>query len=167
MWRAARLDQVFYRDATTRESPWPTFSVVAVCVVAGAIGGATGALGGPGEVVAASALHGAADMVITWLLISQLVCLIGIVLLRARVSYRGALQALGFAYAPGVLFVFRAVPLIDIPLLAIAGFWQLAATYVAVRAAFALGHWKTMLILAVSLVTYGYIRVQLRFMTGV
>jgi hypothetical protein len=168
MWRAARLDGSLYQEiAASRTARAQAPVVISLAVLASAIGGASGALNRPAEGLALAALSSGANTLVTWLLISHILCFVGIVVLRARIGYVGALQALAFSYAPGVLDVFRSVPIVGIVALTVTAFWSLAALYVAVRRGFELGHWKTVAAVAVSLVSYAYIRVQLRFMTGI
>jgi hypothetical protein len=162
------LDGRLYREvAVSADATWQAFALVGVGAIASGIGAATGAVDGPFEGVAAAALRASADTLITWFILSHILFCLGVLILRARVSYVGALRALAFAYSLGVLDALRSLPIAGIVVSTLVGLWSLAAAYVTVRAGFQLGHWRSIAVVAASIFLYAVIRVQLKLVTGV
>jgi hypothetical protein len=97
---------------------------VAVCGAIGSIGhGGSGIIGG---VVGAF---------VGWLVWSGVTYLIGDKLLGGTATWGELLRTIGFAQAPGVLFIFGIIPILSWPILFAAGIWMLVAGVVAIRQA--------------------------------
>lgn len=155
---AARVDAAIYteveHDATATGQ---AAGVVAIVAGASAIGGAAGGAGGmAGGVVAA---------LLGWLLWSGLTYLIGDKLLGGTATWGELLRAVGFAQAPGVLYIFAGVPGLGLIVRTVVGIWVLICGVVAIREAldFSTGKailtailgWVTMIMLSLALVGPG------------
>ncbi len=155
---AARVDAAMYteveHDATATGQ---AAGVVAIVAGASAIGGAAAGAGGmAGGVIAA---------LLGWLLWSGLTYLIGDKLLGGTATWGELLRAVGFAQAPGVLYLFAGVPGLGLIVRTVVGIWVLICGVVAIREAldFSTGKailtailgWVTMIMLSLALVGPG------------
>ena len=151
---AARVDAAMYteveHDATATSQ---AAGVVAIVAVASAVGGASAGAGSMvGAVIAA---------LVGWLLWSGLTYLIGDKLLGGTATWGELLRAVGFAQAPGVLYVLAAVPGLGGIVRAVVGIWVLVCGVVGIREAldFSTGKailtaiigWATMIALSLAL----------------
>ncbi|MDQ3697822.1 MAG: YIP1 family protein [Gemmatimonadota bacterium] len=125
---AAMLDVATYEEVeadTTATGQAAT--VVAIVAVCAAIGGARG---GGGGVIA-----GLIGAVLGWLVWSGVTYLIGDKLLGGTATWGELLRTIGFAQAPGVLYILGIVPILG-GLVRLAVFiWILAAGIIAIRQA--------------------------------
>ena len=128
MMGAARLDAATYEevehDASATGQAAVVVAIVAVASAIGAIG--DGGAGPIGALVAA---------LIGWLVWAGVTYLIGDKLLGGTASWGELLRTLGFAQAPGVLFVLGIVPLLGGLVRFVVGIWILVAGVVAIRQA--------------------------------
>lgn len=125
---AAKIDVDVYReveqDQTATKQAAGVVAIVAVCSAIGWVGdGAMGMLGG-----VLSALLG-------WLLWSGVTYLIGDKLLGGTATWGELLRAIGFAQAPGVLYIFAGIPLLGWLIRPVVGIWVLICGIVAIREA--------------------------------
>lgn len=125
---AAKLDVGTYEevehdlDATTQAA-----GVVAIVAVCAAIGGAGDGSGGIiGRPIAA---------LVGWLIWSGVTFVIGTRLLGGTATWGEMLRTIGFAHAPGVLYVLAGLPLLGSLVGPVVGLWMLAAGLIAVRQA--------------------------------
>ena len=125
---AAMLDVSTYEEleadstATTQAA-----IVVAIVAVASAIGALSGGLG-----AILGSLFGA---FIGWLVWSGITYLIGDKLLGGTATWGELLRTLGFAQAPGVLYVLAIIPLLGWVVRIVVGIWILVAGIIAIRQA--------------------------------
>jgi hypothetical protein len=125
---AARVDAAIYQevehDTTATGQAAGVVAIVAVCSAIGGVGaGAAGMIGG-----VVSALLG-------WLVWSGITYLIGDKLLGGTATWGELLRAVGFAQAPGVLYILAAIPLLGWLVRPIVGIWILVCGIVAIREA--------------------------------
>jgi hypothetical protein len=102
-------------------------AVVAMVAVTSAIG-ASGDGGG-------SILFAPVAQIIGWLIWAGVTYLIGAKLFGGTATWGELLRTLGFAQAPGVLYLFAVVPFFGGLLRAIVGIWMLVAGIIAIRQA--------------------------------
>jgi hypothetical protein len=128
---AARLDVRTYEEVEADTTATPqAMAVVALAALASGVG-AMGR-GGPGV---GATLVGA---LVGWVVWACLIWVIGAMLLPERQTEADAgqlLRTIGFAASPGLLLVFRLLPLVGIVVVFVVWIWQLATTVVAVRQA--------------------------------
>lgn len=125
---AALLDVATYEDVEAdQNATTQAAGVVAIVAVAQAIGSL--GMGGNGIVMAVfSAIFG-------WLIWSGLTYLIGDKLLGGTATWGELLRTIGFAQAPGVLYVLGVVPLVGSVIRLVVGVWILVAGIIAIRQA--------------------------------
>ena len=125
---AAKADAAMYTEvehdaAATSQAA----GVVAITAVASAVGGVSAGAGGmAGAVIAA---------LVGWLLWAGLTYVIGDKLLGGTATWGELLRAVGFAQAPGILYVLAAVPGLGDIVRAVVGIWVLVCGVVAIREA--------------------------------
>jgi len=128
---AARLDVRTYEEVEADASATTqAMGVVALAALAGGVGVA----GAGGTGVLATVVGG----LVGWFAWAGLIWLIGALLLpepQTEADIGQLLRTIGFAAAPGLLLVFRVIPLVGGILAFVIWVWQLAATVVAVRQA--------------------------------
>jgi hypothetical protein len=125
---AARLDVATYEEVEAdRSATGQAAAVVAVVAVASAIGnigeGTTGVIG---------ALFSA---IIGWLIWSGVTYLIGTKLFGGTADWGELLRTLGFAQAPGVLYVLGIIPILGGLVKFLVAIWILVAGIIAIRQA--------------------------------
>lgn len=125
---AARLDPAIYTEV---EHDASATGQAALVVVAAALASAIGNVGagGPGMV---GALVGA---LFGWLLWSAVTYLIGARILGGVATWGELLRTVGFAHAPGILFLFAILPLVGWVVRFGVGIWMLVCGIVAIREA--------------------------------
>lgn len=138
MLAAARIDPAIYNevehDTTATGQAAGVVTIVAVCSAIGAAqAGVTAMLGG---VVAA---------LVGWLIWSAVTYLIGDKILGGTATWGELLRALGFAQAPGVLYVLAILPLMGWLVRLVVGVWILVCGIVALREALDFGTGKAIL----------------------
>jgi len=125
---AARVDSAIYseveHDTTATGQAAAVVAIVAVC---SAIGGAGSGMSGMFAAVVA-ALGG-------WLVWSAVTYLIGDKLLGGTATWGELLRAVGFAQAPGVLYLLAVIPLLGWVVRLVVGIWILVCGIVALREA--------------------------------
>lgn len=103
----------------------------AVVVVLAAIASAVGSLGGGGPSLFAAPVI----QIIGWLVWAGVTYLIGDKLLGGTATWGELLRTLGFAQAPGLLYIFGFLPLLGGLLRFVVGIWILVAGIIAIRQA--------------------------------
>ncbi len=125
---AARVDPAIYteveHDTTATGQAAGVVAIVAICsAIGGAAGGPVGMLSG---VVAA---------LLGWLLWAGVTYLIGDKLLGGTATWGELLRALGFAQAPGALYILAVIPFFGWLIRLVVGLWILVCGIVALREA--------------------------------
>lgn len=128
MLAAAKLEVAVYEEVEADESATAqAAAVVAVAAVASAIGGVGG-----GATTLIAALVGA---LVGWLVWSGITYLIGDKLLGGTATWGELLRTIGFAHAPGVLYVLAIVPGLGWLVRLVVALWMLVTGVVAIRQA--------------------------------
>jgi hypothetical protein len=137
MVAAARLDPGLYneveRDASALGQATAVVIIASVCSALGGVGSAGGMLGG-----LLASLAG-------WLFWAAVTWIVGDKLLGGTATWGELLRTLGFAQAPGVLYITAALPLLGWIARAIVMVWVLCAGIVALREALDFGTGKAIL----------------------
>jgi hypothetical protein len=156
MIRAARLEIGLYNEveadttATTQ-----ALTVVVIAAVAGGIGAAIGgALAGRPSGVAGGLIGGVLTELVGWAVWSYVMYFVGTRIFHGTASYGELLRTLGFAYSPGVLLIFRFIPVLGGLLLLVVGIWRIIAGFIAVREALDLDTGNTLLTIVVGIIAY-------------
>jgi hypothetical protein len=125
---AAMLDVQVYEEVEADQSATTQAAiVVAIVAVAQAIGGA----GDGGRGIIAGVIGAA----VGWLLWAGITYLIGDKLLGGTATWGELLRTIGFAQAPGVLYVFAIIPILGWLVRIVVALWVLVAGIVAIRQA--------------------------------
>lgn len=123
--------------------------VVAIVAVARGIG-ASGA--GP-----FGAAFSAAGALVNWAVWAGICFLVGAKLFGGKASWGELLRTLGFAQAPGILWLFAIIPILGWPLFLILPLWVAVASFIAIRQALDIGNGKTFLTILVALGISGFL----------
>lgn len=125
---AARIDAAIYTEVEHDTTATPQAAgVVAIVAVCSAIGGVAGG--------AAGMLSGVVAALLGWLVWAGVTYLIGDKLLGGTATWGELLRALGFAQAPGVLYILAVIPLLGWFVRFVVGVWILICGIVALREA--------------------------------
>ncbi|MGB1779880.1 MAG: YIP1 family protein, partial [Longimicrobiales bacterium] len=87
---------------------------------------------------------------VTWFTWAGVTYVIGEKIFQGEATWGELLRTLGFAKAPGVLYVFGIVPLLGWGVSAVVGVWMLVTAFVAIRQALDIGNGKTFLTVLVG-----------------
>ncbi|HSK18008.1 MAG TPA: YIP1 family protein [Longimicrobiales bacterium] len=126
-------------------------AIVALCSAIGGIGG--GAQGVFGGLIAA---------LLGWALWAGITYLIGDKLLGGTATWGELLRTLGFAQAPGVLFLLGVVPLLGTVVVIIVGVWILVTGVVAIRQALDFGTGRAIATALLGFIPYALLRAFLQ-----
>ena len=125
---ALRLDAATYEEIEHDPGALgQSAGVVALAGLAAAIGAA-----GQGGAGAVGAMLGS---LLGWLISAGFIWVVGVFFMKHTSDYKELLRTLGFASAPQLLFVLRAVPVLGGVIALAAWLWSLAAFVIAVRQA--------------------------------
>lgn len=125
---AVMLDATVYREVEHDASATgQAAGVVVMAALAALVGGTAAAGGGP--------VSGVVGALAGWLIWGAVAYLVGDKLLGGTASWGELLRTLGFAQAPGILFVAAAVPFVGWLVEALVGLWIVVAAVVALREA--------------------------------
>jgi hypothetical protein len=156
MVRAARLETSLYNEveadttATTQ-----ALTVVVITALAGGIGAALGqALGGRPAGVAGGLIGGIVAELLGWLVWSYVMYFVGTRAFHGTATYGELLRTLGFANSPGVLLIFRFVPVLGGLIGLVVGIWRIIAGFIAVREALDLDTGTTLATVVVGIIAY-------------
>lgn len=144
---AARLDADVYEEveADTRATPQAAL-VVMLSAAAVAVGGLkTGLL---------PVVSGVFAELLGWLVWSGITYLIGAKALGGVATWGELRRTIGFAQAPGLLSVLRAVPTLEQPVVHIVRLWKLIAVIVAIRQALDVGTGRAIVTAALGFIAY-------------
>ena len=90
----------------------------------------------------------------TWFTWAGVAYLVGQKLFQGEATWGELLRTIGFAKAPGVLYIFGFVPLLGWSVQAVVGIWMLLTGFVAIRQALDLGNGKTFVTVLVGGAVY-------------
>ena len=123
--------------------------VVAIVAVARGIGASGSGLG--------VALAAAVGALVIWGAWAGICYLVGVHFFGGKATWGELLRTLGFAQAPGVLWILAFVPILGWPLYAVLPLWVTVAGFIAVRQALDIGNTKTLLTILVGLGVSGFL----------
>ena len=151
MMGAARLDIDVYEeveaDGSATGQAAGVVAIVALCSAVGGIGG--GAQGVFGGLIAA---------LLGWALWAGITYLIGDKLLGGTATWGELLRTLGFAQAPGVLFLLGIIPLLGSLVVILVGIWILVTGVVAIRQALDFGTGRAIATALLGFIPYALLR---------
>ncbi len=151
MKAAARLDTSVYEEVEADTgATGQAFGVVALASISAAAGGA---LHGPRGI-----LVGLISVSLGWLLWSGVTYIVGTHLFSGTATWGELLRTIGYAWAPGVLYVFAIVPILGWAVEVVVGLWILVAGLIAIRQALDFGTGRALLTALVGLVPYIILR---------
>ena len=133
-------------DQTATGQAAAVVMVVAVCQGVGDSG--TGLLG---------ALGSGLLTLIAWLVFAGITYLVGEKIFQGRATWGEVLRTLGFAQAPGVLYLLGVVPVLGLVLTAFVSLWVLVASFIGIRQALDIGNFKTFLTILVGGGVYSFL----------
>lgn len=134
-------------DSTATSQAAGVVAIVAICSAIGGIsGGAEGVFGG---LIAA---------LVGWLLWAGVTYVIGDKLLGGTATWGELLRTLGFAQAPGVLYVLGIIPLLGSLVVVIVGLWILVTSVVAIRQALDFGTGRAIVTALLGFIPYAIMR---------
>lgn len=156
---AARLDIEMYEEVEAdRQATAQAALVVCLSAAAVAVGEAK-----TGLVAVASALS--AEL-LGWLLWSGITYVIGAKLLKGTATWGELLRTIGFAQAPGLLSMFRLIPVLNGPVLHVVRLWKLILAIVAIRQALDVGTARAILVAALGFIAYVALAAALMLAVG-
>ena len=148
---AAQLNIDVYEDVEADSTATgQAAGVVAIAAICSAIGG----IGGGAEGV----LGGLIAALVGWLLWAGVTYVIGDKLLGGTATWGELLRTLGFAQAPGVLYVLGVVPLLGSLATVIVGIWILVTSVVAIRQALDFGTGRAIATALLGFIPYVILR---------
>jgi hypothetical protein len=152
---AAKLHIDTYEEVEAdTEATGQAAGVVAVVALASAIGGLGGGM--------SAALGGLVASLVGWLLWAGITYLIGDKMLGGTATWGELLRTLGFAQAPGVLYVFASLGVFGQSLAVGVAIWMLFTGIVAIRQALDFGTGRALITALLGLIPY----VLLRYFAG-
>ena len=99
----------------------------------------------------------------SWFTWAGVTYLVGEKIFEGEATWGELLRTLGFAKAPGVLYVFGVVPLFGLGVTLVVGIWMLVTAFVAIRQALDIGNGKTFLTVLVGGGVYNVLQFFLPF----
>jgi len=123
--------------------------VVAMVAIARGIGASGGGL--------FAASFAAVGALANWAVWAGICYLVGDKVFGGKASWGELLRTLGFAQAPGVLWIFAFLPILGWPLYALLPLWVAVASFIAIRQALDIGNTKTVLTILVALGVSGFL----------
>lgn len=117
-------------------------AVVALMAFCQAVGGSGGGL--------LSALGAGLLALGSWAVFAGITYLVGEEIFEGRATWGEVLRTLGFAQAPGVLYLFDVIPVFGLFLSLFVSVWVLVAAFIGIRQALDIGNGKTFLTILVS-----------------
>jgi hypothetical protein len=156
MIRAARLEPGLYNEVEADiGATGQALTVVVIAAVASGIGAAIGGvLAGRPSGVAGGLIGGVLTELVGWAVWSYVMYFVGTRVFHGTASYGELLRTLGFAYSPGVLLIFRFIPIIGGLLLLVVGIWRIVAGFIAIREALDLDSGRTLATIVVGIIAY-------------
>lgn len=139
------------QDATTQAAA--IVMMVAACKAIGAVGGGV-----------SLAMMAGVTALISWLVWAGVTYLVGEKIFQGKATWGELLRTLGFAQAPGVLYLFGIVPLVGAWVSGVVSLWILVAGFVAIRQALDIGNFKTFLTILVGGGVYTFLQLFLFFL---
>ncbi len=148
MIRASKLEVLLYEEVEADiTATQQALQVVVLVAIASGIGQA-----GSGRNVIAQVLFGLVTALLGWAVWSYVMYFVGTRLMGGTATYGELLRTLGFAEAPGVLFIFGIIPGIGPLIRALAGIWVLVTSFIAIRQALDIDNGKTAVTIVIGIV---------------
>lgn len=126
---AAMLDPGLYEevehDPSATGQAAGVVAIVAVCAAIGTLGAEGGLIG--------AAIGAAVGALVGWLVLAGIVYVVGDKLFGGTATWGEMLRTMGFAQAPGVLYILGIIPLLGALAAGVAWLWILVAVVVAIR----------------------------------
>jgi hypothetical protein len=156
MIRAARLETGLYNEVEADiGATAQALTVVVIAAVASGIGAAIGGvLANRPSGVAGGLIGGVLTELVGWAVWSYVMYFVGTRVFHGTASYGELLRTLGFAYSPGVLLIFRFIPIIGGLLVLVVGIWRIVAGFIAIREALDLDSGRTLATIVVGIIAY-------------
>ena len=140
-------EEVEHDEAATGQAAM----VVAMVAVARGIGAS-----GAGPIVA---LFAAAIALVNWVVWAGICYIVGDKVFGGKATWGELMRTLGFAQAPGILWLFALIPLLGWPLFVLVQIWVGVASFIGIRQALDIGNGKTVLTILVALGVTGLLNV--------
>jgi hypothetical protein len=156
MIRAARLDVALYNEVEADTSATSqALTVVVLTAVASGIGALLGGFmaGRPGAAIG-SLVGAVAFELIGWAVWSYVMFFVGTRMFHGTATYGELLRTLGFAYSPGVLLIFRFIPVLGGIIGLVVALWRIVAGFIAIREALDLDTGNTIATIIVGIIAY-------------
>jgi hypothetical protein len=134
-------------DTTATGQAAGVVAIVAICSAIGGIGGGAQAVFG-----------GLIAALVGWLLWAGMTYMIGDKLLGGTATWGELLRTLGFAQAPGMLFLLGIIPRIGSVVIVIVAFWLLVTGVVAIRQALDFGTGRAIATALLGFIPYAIMR---------
>jgi len=149
---AALLDIQTFEEVEHDEGATGQAAVVvllmAVCQAIGGSGGGVVTAAGAGLIAIGS-----------WLVFAGITYLVGEKIFQGEASWGEVLRTLGFAQAPGVLYLLDVLPFFGVLLSAFVSLWILVGSFIAIRQALDIGNFKTFLTVLVGGGVYSFLQI--------
>jgi hypothetical protein len=124
--------------------------VVALVAIASAIGASGGGM--------YAIVWGLVSAFVGWLLWAGITYIIGDKMLGGTATWGELLRTLGFAQAPGILMVFRIIPILGWGVAVVVGLWTLVTGIIAIRQALDFGTGKAILTAVLGVICLTVVR---------
>lgn len=152
MMGAAMLDaDTFETVEHDQDATLQAAGVVLIVAACEAIGTSRQGVGG--------ALAAAVAALVAWLAWSGITYVIGDKIFGGTATWGELLRTLGFAQAPGVLYLLAIVPILGWPVPLLVSLWIVIAGFIALRQALDIGNGRTFFTMLVGGVVYGVLHV--------
>lgn len=94
----------------------------------------------------------------SWAIFAGITYLVGEKIFEGQATWGEVLRTLGFAQAPGVLYLFDVIPLFGFFISLFASLWILVASFIGIRQALDIGNFKTFLTILVGGGVYSFLQ---------
>ncbi len=147
---AALLDIDVYEevehDTTATSQAAAVVAIVAICMAIGSVGRGTGGM-----------FSGLIAALVGWAIWSGITYLIGANLFGGTATWGELLRTIGFAFAPGVLFLVGVIPILGALAMLVVSLWILVAVIIAIRQALDFSTGKAVLTAVLGWIAWGFI----------
>jgi len=149
---AALLDiETFEEVEHDRTATGQAAAVVVVVAMCQAIGGSAAGV--------APAVGAGVIAFGSWLVWAGITYLVGEKIFQGKATWGEVLRTLGFAQAPGILYLFDVLPLFGWFLSALVSLWIMVAAFIALRQALDIGSFQTFLTILVGGGVYSFLQI--------
>lgn len=150
---ALKLDPATYEDVEHDENA--TGQAVAVVAAATILSGASGYGNGVNGVIG-----GVIMALLGWIVFTLVAYFVGTTILKSpqtSATFGQVLRALGFAYAPSLLYILGIIPVIGFIISIVVLFWSFAASIIALRQSLEVSTGRAVAIAVVSVIAIGIV----------